>query len=168
MTGSSLKTVTFLFARAIRLVLSALPDETTGYSWTGPNGFSASTREITVSENITANDAGEYVVTYTDPEGCFGTATVLVKVYDLPDATATAQNASCGLDNGSITISFSDNPDFSEIEFSLDGGITYESAVSAGSATVTYDAQATGSYDIYARWGTGECPVFLNSVTIGG
>jgi hypothetical protein len=47
------------------------PQPTTGgsWSWSGPNGFSAATREITVS-NIQSSQAGNYVATYTNSSGC--------------------------------------------------------------------------------------------------
>ncbi len=46
------------------------PQPTSGgsWSWSGPNGFSASTREVTIS-NIQSNQAGTYVATYTNDCG---------------------------------------------------------------------------------------------------
>lgn len=40
-----------------------------GWSWSGPNGFSSSRREISLG-NIQANQAGTYTVTNTDTNGC--------------------------------------------------------------------------------------------------
>lgn len=39
------------------------------WSWSGPGGFSAATREITLN-NIQTSHAGEYVATYTNASGC--------------------------------------------------------------------------------------------------
>ena len=73
-------------------------------------------------------------------------------------------NASCGLDNGEITFSFNDNPDQTDIEFSLDGGSTYELSVPDNSGSVTYSGLATGTYSLSARWSDGTCPIDLGSV----
>jgi xyloglucan-specific exo-beta-1,4-glucanase len=57
------------------------PQPTTGgsWSWSGPNNFSATTREVTIS-NIQANQAGNYVATYTNSGGCQSTQTFTVNV----------------------------------------------------------------------------------------
>jgi hypothetical protein len=57
------------------------PQPTTGgsWSWSGPNGFSATTREVFIS-NIQANQAGNYVATYTNSGGCQSTQTFSVTV----------------------------------------------------------------------------------------
>jgi len=57
------------------------PQPVTGgsWSWSGPNNFSATTREITIS-NIQANQAGNYVATYTNSGGCQSTQTFNVTV----------------------------------------------------------------------------------------
>ena len=54
-------------------------DQTEGWSWSGPNGFTASQREITL-ENIQANQAGTYTVTNTDPNGCGASANFTLTV----------------------------------------------------------------------------------------
>lgn len=57
------------------------PQPTTGgsWSWSGPNNLSATTREITIS-NIQSNQAGNYLATYTNAEGCQSTQTFTVTV----------------------------------------------------------------------------------------
>ena len=49
------------------------------WSWSGPDGFFAGTREVTLS-TITAAQAGEYTVTCTDSQGCQSSLTFTVKV----------------------------------------------------------------------------------------
>jgi alpha-galactosidase len=49
------------------------------WSWSGPNGFSSTAREATIS-NIQANQAGNYVATYTNTGGCTSTQTFSVIV----------------------------------------------------------------------------------------
>ncbi|MBK8705165.1 MAG: hypothetical protein IPN33_17420 [Saprospiraceae bacterium] len=92
------------------------------------------------------------------------TATVTVNPY--PQATFTSTQAGCSSNNGSITFNFPDNPNFTQIQFSLNGGSTYQTAVADNSGSVTYSNLAAGTYNLYARWGTGVCPVSLGSVTI--
>jgi hypothetical protein len=50
------------------------PQPTTGgsWSWTGPNGFTASTREVTLT-NIQTSQAGTYTARYTNTSGCQST-----------------------------------------------------------------------------------------------
>ncbi|MGN7992689.1 PA14 domain-containing protein [Chitinophaga sp. 22308] len=50
------------------------PTQGGSWSWSGPNNFSASTREIYLS-NVQANQTGSYVATYTNSGGCQSTQT---------------------------------------------------------------------------------------------
>lgn len=52
---------------------------TVTYSWTGPNGFTATTPTITIP-NITPDDAGTYTLTVTDNLGCQAVANSQVTV----------------------------------------------------------------------------------------
>ena len=47
-------------------------DVESGWSWTGPNGFTANTREIT-RISVQPTEAGTYTVSFTDPNGCTAT-----------------------------------------------------------------------------------------------
>ena len=49
------------------------------WSWIGPNGFAAATREVTIT-NIQTTQAGNYVATYTNASGCKSTNTFVVTV----------------------------------------------------------------------------------------
>jgi hypothetical protein len=57
------------------------PQPTTGgsWSWSGPNNFSATTREVIIS-NIQSAQAGNYVATYTNANGCRSTQTFTLTV----------------------------------------------------------------------------------------
>lgn len=55
------------------------PTEGGSWSWTGPNNFSAATREIYIS-NIQSSQAGNYVATYTNSGGCQSTQTFNITV----------------------------------------------------------------------------------------
>ncbi|RLD22656.1 MAG: hypothetical protein DRI69_00345 [Bacteroidetes bacterium] len=70
-------------------------------------------------------------------------------------------NATCSFDNGSIELTFADDPDRSGIEFSLDGGVSYLSAVNDAQSSIVYDSLPPGTYEVWARWDTDECPVLV-------
>lgn len=56
-----------------KIVLGPQPVSGGSWNWSGPNGYSAATREITLT-NIQVSQAGDYVATYTNPAGCTSTA----------------------------------------------------------------------------------------------
>ncbi len=98
---------------------------------------------------------------------------------DLNDVTISADseavitnvsstNGTCGQSNGSITISFNDDPNRSAIEFSINGGITYPSiySVNDNNRSITLSNLAAGTYDLWARWGNDECPINIQDATI--
>ena len=61
------------------LMFGPQPAEGGTWSWSGPNNFSAATREVFIP-NIQANQAGNYVATYTNSEGCQSTQTFNITV----------------------------------------------------------------------------------------
>ncbi|MFT6183621.1 MAG: hypothetical protein ACJAYM_001138, partial [Flavobacteriales bacterium] len=133
-----------------------IPSLETVYAW--------STGETT--ETITVTEAGTYSVTVTDCAGCVATDEVVVTINDLPEVTASATNPVCLEENGSITFTFADNASRSNIEFSIDGGLTYPLNVLDNSGSASINDLAAGTYNLYARWGNDECPVDLGSITL--
>lgn len=85
---------------------------TTGvsWSWTGPNGFSSSTQNPSISPATTAA-SGTYSLTATDAFGCFGSTTVPVTVNPLPVPTATTNAPICV--NQNLTLSSSGGTSYS-------------------------------------------------------
>ncbi|QJB39025.1 T9SS type A sorting domain-containing protein [Chitinophaga oryzae] len=69
--------------------LGPQPVQGGSWSWSGPNNFSAVTREIAIS-NIQSNQAGSYVATYTNSEGCQSTQTFSITLTSAAKAAATA------------------------------------------------------------------------------
>jgi hypothetical protein len=65
------------------------PEGMITYAWTGPAGFVADTRQISVKE------AGEYTVTITDPNGCQSTSSRTLKVNANPTCLITGTEAVC-------------------------------------------------------------------------
>lgn len=84
----------------------------------------------------------------------------LPRVTDVSTTPATCTNG------GSVTFTFLDDPGRSAIEFSLDGGTTYQPQVPDNSGTVTYNDLAPGSYNFYVRWGDNSFPTNLGIHTI--
>jgi gliding motility-associated-like protein len=69
---------------------------TYSYSWTGPNGFTST------SQDLTGLAEGCYVVTVTDASGCTSTQTICVGSVSALVLNTTPVNVSCnGLNNGS-------------------------------------------------------------------
>ena len=149
-----------------QLELGANPNGLTSLQWSGPNGFNGTGDGILLSNSVTPAMSGDYIVIGTDAGGCAATTTIKVTVIPSPQATFTKTDAFCGNNNGTITLTFSDEADQTFIEFSLNGGNTYQPAVTDNSVTVTYNNLSSGTYTIYARWGDGICPVNLGSITI--
>ncbi|OWY23760.1 hypothetical protein B6N25_03675, partial [Sphingobacteriales bacterium TSM_CSS] len=95
------------------------------YSWT--NGAT--------TQNITNVAAGTYTVTVTGG-GCTATATATVAASPTPSATATPTATTCGLSNGSISLS---TANFTSPTYSWSNGATTQNLtnVAAGTYTVT-------------------------------
>lgn len=78
----------------------------TSYSWSGPNGFTSTSQNPTVSAASTAAMAGTYTITVNDGT-CTNSETTIVTVNDLPviNAAGVSLNnpGSCGATDGSIT-----------------------------------------------------------------
>ena len=116
-----------------------------------------------------AAGVGEHEITYTivDNNGCENSATDLFQVLAAPVITSiTSTDATCDLDNGSITIDFDDVTDITEIEFSLDGGLTWEAPVTQSDGTVTYSGLPIGDYDLRVRDAILGCEIDIADVTI--
>ncbi|WP_378175602.1 hypothetical protein [Aquimarina sp. SS2-1] len=101
-------------------------------------------------------------------EGChdyYYSNIVDIHVKLLPQADVNVTSANCGQQDGMITFTFDDINTRSHIEFSLDGGTTY-TTVPDHSSVFSFNNLASGSYDIWVRWGNDDCPVDLGVVTI--
>ncbi|MGN6647028.1 MAG: immunoglobulin domain-containing protein, partial [Cytophaga sp.] len=86
------------------------PQPLTGgtWNWTGPNAYTASTREISFN-NIQANQSGNYVATYTNAGGCKSSNTVSITVVTAPPVASDFTGPDCGTPNS--TIAFELNAD---------------------------------------------------------
>lgn len=74
------------------------------FYWSGPNGFTGSSQNPTVSTAVSAAMAGTYSVTLTDANGCsnFASTTVVVKANPTPVITPGGATTFC--QGGSVTL----------------------------------------------------------------
>ena len=87
-------------------------------------------------------------------------------VEGVPEVVVSQTNPTCGNSDGSIRLSFTDNPDHSIIEFSIDGGATYPLSVNDALGLTAFTNVAPGEYLLYARWGDDSCPTSLGVVDL--
>lgn len=128
-------------------------------------GTTASTE---ISFNHSSPGTYTYVLTGTDnnyaPESTSITVSVVVSAP--PSATLIETDASCDLDNGEIQLSFSDDGSQDQIQFSLDNGSTWETAVNDNVGSVTYSNLAAGTYTVLARWNASSCEASIGIASI--
>ena len=102
------------------------------YNWTGPNGFSAST------EDISGLSVGSYTINVSVPSGCISSSTIVVNQPSLLQSSFTQTDINCfGNSTGSINLSPSGGT--GPYSFSWSNGSTSEDLflLSAGSYSVT-------------------------------
>ena len=107
--------------------------------------------------------------TYTDGNGCIDSDTDDITVIPITNVTNIAHtDETCDSDNGSITLTFTDEVSYTTIEFSIDGANTWPSAynVNDNSGSLTISNLSPATYDLYVRWGNNDCPIDLADVTI--
>lgn len=136
-----------------------------GYSIISNTSGAPASAEITFNHST----AGSYTYVLTGTDNNYSPAatdiTVTLVVSASPSITVNITQPSCAESNGQIAFVFSDNPNQSEIQFSLDGGVTWETAVNDNSGSATYSNLAPGSYQLATRWQAGGCEVDLGSET---
>ncbi|HKR06127.1 MAG TPA: T9SS type A sorting domain-containing protein [Bacteroidia bacterium] len=113
--------------------------QTTGntYSWSGPNNFTSSLQNASISGASPAN-GGMYSLAVTNVFGCSASTTTSVSVNPNPVLSIASQTSACdGANNGSVDIdATSGTPPFL---FDLDGNATLDGI---------YTGLASGSYNI--------------------
>jgi len=133
-----------------------------GYTYSWDNGLGAGASHV-VSPAITTT----YTVTVTDLNGCTATDNVVVTVHTLPSGTITSTNSACGVSTGTISVTTPNFPSRPGIQYSIDNGVSYSAAVTPDGTDFDFTGLAAGSYNIWARWSNGDCPVSLGSETVG-
>jgi hypothetical protein len=122
------------------IVYGPQPTAAAGWNWVGPNGFSATTREITIS-NVTVSQAGTYTATYTNPSGCKSTQKFTLTVNNTTSILTLRAKGSCGskqmqlLINNYLNLQLFDGN--SEVRiFNLKGVSVYKKLISANELVI--------------------------------
>ena len=141
------------------ITLSPTAEGVTEWFWVGPNGFRRDNqREITL-QDIDVEDAGEYVVAYIKDDTCTTEKAFTINVNSNPAIQVIKTDATCGEINGSITVTFEDDPQQDSLLISLDGGMNFQDPVLDNTGQVTFDGLQPGIYGVVATWIDGSCQV---------
>lgn len=94
--------------------------------------------------------------------------TVSILEDEAPIATATAvSSAGCdGSNQGSIDVVITDNPLQTQVEISIDGGLTYPYTASDNIGTFSIPGLGLGDYYVWVRWGDDSCPTQITTEAI--
>ncbi len=143
---------------------------TTHYHWqyhSGSNWVNTGPDSPNYNPGILAPGNYQYRLMVTQGTGCDAmSSNIVFAVLAYPQATLDSSPASCGDNEGTITMAFNDNPFTSEIMFSVDNGSTYMEAVPDTIGAITYTGFAPGTYGVWAKWAPDECPVFIGNVDV--
>lgn len=67
------------------------------------------------------------------------------------------QNPGCSNNDGTITVNFSDEPNYTALQLSIDGGNTYPITVNDNTGSYTFNGLAGAEYEIAARYTDATC-----------
>ncbi len=125
-----------------------------GISWTGPDGFTSPT------EDISGLEAGYYAVTVIDSKGCTASANITLTQPPALNAAVAGTNITCfGANDGTITISGATGG-AGTYGYTIDGGTTW---VASG----TFTGLAPGTYNVQMRDAVNTtCTLTLNSALV--
>jgi len=101
------------------LLLTESGGEATSWLWSGPDSFSSTDHEPTISSVVLGLHDGTYELTITDANGCTSSDNINVTVNDLPATPIAAIDCSGGAGNGIITIT---SPTGAEYEYNIGSG----------------------------------------------
>ena len=111
--------------------------------------------------------SGIYDVWVRRTDGSFPTDLGPYQIFDFsPDAIIETIKTTCGLEDGTLDIQVGDNPYLGPVQFSIDGGSTYDLTTVDGTWTYSIPDMARGDHDVWARWADETCPVKVGTFTI--
>ena len=136
------------------------------YSWTGPNGFSSSDADPTIT-NVTSAAAGDYLLTVTDDVGCEEMFTLPVVINDIQVSSSTT-DPDCGMPDGAIDLTV--DMGLAPYTFAWSDGPTTEdrTMITQGSYTVTVtDANGCMHIETFNLTGAGGPTIMVASTNPG-
>lgn len=109
------------------------------YEWEGPNGYTSTDQNNSIS-NITTAEAGIYTVIVTNAAGCKDTAETIIAIGQGPDLSISVTDISCfGLDDGTATVTATGTSPFSYNWTPIGGNNSTASDLTQG----TYEVEVT-------------------------
>ncbi len=140
---------------------------TGGLTYTWDNGLGNGVSHTFVPPaSLTRDLTTVYTVTVVDGAGCSAFANVSITVVSQPSTIVNTSDEHCGLGDGYIIVTFTDNADQFQLEFSIDGGASYPYSVQDAAGSFVIENLSAGTYDLWARWGDGDCPASIQSVSL--
>ncbi|MCB0629198.1 MAG: T9SS type A sorting domain-containing protein, partial [Lewinella sp.] len=136
--------------------------ETIKYQWRGPNGLMANASTLSF-DAVNPSHSGIYWLYYQNSSGCDLIKLIELTVIPAPPVTIQVRNPSCDLQNGEFTLSFTDDPERNNIEFSINGENGDYLEVADNIGQFIYSNLSEGSYDVWTRWSNGDCPLHLGT-----
>ncbi len=91
---------------------------------------------------------------------------VIITVVNGPVASLSYTDECDGGAPGSVTIYPQDHAEFSQMELSIDGGVSYPFSFSDDVDSVIIDSLYAGDYELWLRFSGGACPVALDQISI--
>jgi lysophospholipase L1-like esterase len=133
-TGPWITSSTASACEASSVNLGPQPNAAAGWVWTGPNNFTSTLRNPVLTNVLIAN-TGNYIATYTDPNGCSASSIFSLQVTK-PTATITAPTTSfCSGSSVLLTASIGSSYKWFNGTTQVGTNATY-TAITAGTYTV--------------------------------
>ncbi len=147
--------------------LSEVQGDAVSWNWTGPNSFSSTLQNPTIT-SATILASGTYTVTITDANGCTDSDEVTVTVNVLPANNYTVSDPSiCSGDNATITISGSETGVTYQLRDDSDDSNVGSAVAGTGSAiNLVVSPTVTTTYNILATNTTTNCYAELTDKSI--
>ncbi len=138
----------------------------TGYSWSGPGGYTSTSQNPTVTTNATTANAGTYTLTVTGAHSCTSTIAVTAVVNALPSAVFTAPTAVDAGTNATITYTGTD-PVTSTYVWDFNGG-SPATGSGQGPFSVQWSTSGIKTITLTVTNAGGCSTVYTQTVTVNG